>query len=173
MQPTNRQALRSMPLEQVSALLRPRLVAAYGVWERSAGTCEEPEIWYGRLVEATRAEASTLAEMEALCAFALAAERPELTADAAQVLAEAWAPAVLRRCLDTLSEKALRTPEQAAEFLRGLRHDLRDSRGLRGIQVMHPIRAALTGSLIGPCLGIVASLLGLERCKRRLAVALH
>jgi glutamyl/glutaminyl-tRNA synthetase len=44
--------------------------------------------------------------------------------------------------------------------------------GLRGRDVMFPIRAALTGTMVGPCLGVVASLLGYERCRGRLREAL-
>ncbi|MHB0857476.1 MAG: hypothetical protein ACYC5M_07885 [Anaerolineae bacterium] len=166
---TNCRALRSAPVERVASLMQPRLVSLYGAYECSVGTAHLPDVWYHRLVEATRAEASTLGEIDALCAFALAAERPPLTPAARDVLAGPWVPEVLQRCLDTLSVEHLETPDQAAQFLRSLRHHLRDTRGLRGQQVMHPVRAALTGTLVGPCLGIVASLLGLERVRRRLA----
>ena len=82
-------------------------------------------------------------------------------------MADEWAPKVLEHCRTTLTEDALRTPLTANEFFREMRHHFRDTAGIRGRLVMFPIRAALTGTLKGPCLGMVTSLLGRRRCIER------
>ena len=63
----------------------------------------------------------------------------------------------LEAFLAGVTAEGIDTPERANAWLTELRHTLRDSDGLRGKQVMFPIRAALTGSLRGPCLGIITS----------------
>jgi len=153
---------------QAEAQLRPRLEAAFGRWEASAGTAYDAERWYAALVAALAQEAKTLEEMVALSEFAFVERVTRLTPAAQEALAGAWAPGVLRHCLETLSAPALSGAEAAAAYLRTLRHHWRDTAGLRGQQVMFPLRAALTGTMVGPCLGIVISLLGLARCVQRL-----
>jgi len=75
-------------------------------------------------------------------------------------------------CVQCMSAEKLATPDRAKLFFQELRHRFRDTMGLRGRYVMFPIRAALTGTMVGPCLGIVASVLGYERCCSRLREAL-
>ena len=163
----NQRRLQRAERGRIADLMRPRLSEAYGRWEAAEGTAHDRETWYCHLVGAAQEEATTLSDMVRLCAFALASERPEMSAEAAGTLEDQWAPAVLAAFLKELSEEALATPQSANEWLTGLRHAIRDSDGLRGRQVMFPIRAALTGSLRGPCLGIVTSLLGQSRCRER------
>ena len=152
----------------VGSLLRPKLEAAYGCWERSGSTAHNAEEWYRILVAAIQKEATSLDDMVVLSAFALTDQVTMLTPDAQEALGGEWMREVLERCRDTLSQEGLATPEAANLYFQGLRHYFRDHRGLRGRQVMYPIRAALTGTMIGPCLGIIGSLLGPERCRRRL-----
>lgn len=152
----------------VGALLKVKLEAAYGCWERSFGTAHPAEEWYSILVGAIKEETASLDDMVALSAFALTERSTFPTAEAGEALAGAWAREVLDHCYDTLNHEALATPETANLYFQGLRHHFRDQRGLRGCQVMYPLRAALTGTMVGPCLGIVGSLLGFERCRRRI-----
>lgn len=163
-----RQADRQAVIEQV----RPRLLAAYGRWEAAEGTAHDAETWLALLVGAAQEEAATLSEMVRLAAFALAKERPALDAEAQDALAGPSAAQVLAYAFERLDAEALATPESANARLRELRHHWREAAGLRGRLVMFPIRAALTGSLAGPCLGIVTSLLGPVRCQQRLAETL-
>ena len=172
LQSLNRQVLRSADPIRIQGLLRPRLEAAYGCWERSQGTGHNPWSWYRILVDATQAEANTVEEMVELSHFAFLDQVTDLTEEANQALADQSAAAVLRRCQQTLTDEDLATPSNANAYFRELRHQFRDEQGLRGKQVMFPLHAALTGSLRGPCLGVVGSLLGVTRCQKRLADAL-
>jgi glutamyl-tRNA synthetase len=169
---TNRKRLQNEEVARLGELLRPRLEAAYGRWENSADTAHSAESWYHILVDAVREEAATLNEMVSISEFALVSRVADRTPEAGNALADEWAPAVMRYCRDMLTDEALRTPLTANEFFRQVRHHFRDSAGIRGRLVMFPLRAALTGTLKGPCLGVVGSLLGAGRCIQRLEDAL-
>jgi nondiscriminating glutamyl-tRNA synthetase len=164
----SKHALQGLELADLNELVRPMLVAAYGRWESSAGTAFGPADWYCLLIGAAQQEVATPDEIVALSAFAFVPQVTEFTAEAREALGAEGVRAVLRRCRESLTAEALMTPEAASQFYQGLRHHFRDQAGLRGKQVMLPIRAALTGTLVGPCLGIVSALLGWERCMRRL-----
>jgi len=168
----NQRALQRADAARISELVRPRLVAVYGRWHAAEGTAHAPEAWFALLVGAAREEATTLQDMVSLSAFALAPERPELAPDALEALQSPAAGRVLIEFLARLAPEHLETPERANAWLTDLRHALRDSDGLQGRQVMFPIRAALTGSLRGPCLGVVTCLLGAARCRDRAQEAL-
>ncbi len=164
--------LRDEDPARVRAELRPRLVNAYGRWERSEGTAHTPETWFEVLASALQQEANTLEQMVVLSEFAFVECVSHFTPEAREALKGEWPLAILRRCREALTEEALTTPASAQNFFRDLRHEFRDRAGLRGRQVMFPLRAALTGTMVGPCLGVVASLLGLARCVQRLEDAL-
>lgn len=151
---------------------RAALVAAYGRWERSEGTAHAPEAWFTILCEAVAQEAKTLDEMVMLSAFAFVERIEAYTPEAAEALQGPMALEILCRAYETLSEEALATPESANAYFRALRHHFRDTAGLRGKLVMFPIRAALTGTMVGPCLGVVGSLLGKVRTAQRLREAI-
>ena len=163
-----RHPFEALDTARVGSLLRPQLEATYDCWERSGGTAHNPEDWYCILVTALKKEAASLDDMVVLSAFALIDQVAAFTPEALEALNGEWVREVLDRCWNTLSQESLATPEAANLYFQCLRHYFRDNRGLRGRQVMYPIRAALTGTMIGPCLGIVGSLLGRERCRRRL-----
>jgi len=156
-----------------SVAFRAQLELAYGCWHRAEGTAHAPEAWFKILYDATAQEAATAQEMAALSAFAFVERIERCTEEAAAALKRPEADCVLVHCLQTLSEQALATPESANGYLRQVRHHFRDRYGMRGKLVMFPLRAALTGTMIGPCLGVVTSLLGCERCRQRLEVRLH
>lgn len=168
----NKRAMQRADRGSVVEMVRPRLVAAYGRWQAAEGTAYDAEAWLALLVGAAQEEAATLAEIVRLCAFALSEGPPQPGGEAAETLRDPQAGPVLTRALATLDAGDLASPEAAGEYLRGLRHYWRDAAGLRGRQVMFPLRAALTGSLTGPCLGLVLSLLGVARCKQRIEEAL-
>ena len=168
-----RRSMRQANPARVTELLRPRLVAEYGRWHRAEGTSHTPEGWLAILADAVRQESACLSEAAELAAFAFAGRVDTMTAEALASLQGDHVPAVLQECLARINPDGLETPGRAAAFFQVLRHHFRDMLGLRGRQVMFPIRAALAGSMIGPCLGIVASLLGSERCQDRLCAALE
>lgn len=167
-----RRAMREATPERVVQLLRPRLERAYGQWHQAAGTAHPPENWLAILAGALQQEAACLEGAVALARFAFANRVGTMTSEASATLEDRYADIVLASCLQRLRPSEVATPEHAKLFFRELRHHYRDTRGLHGRQVMYPIRAALTGTMIGPCLGVVASLLGYERCRRRLREAL-
>lgn len=147
---------------------RAQLMQAHGAWARPEGTAHTPEAWEQILRRAVAAESASVPEMVALSAFAFVERVTFLTPEAVAALQEEYASLVLQSCHGALAEEALCSPEVAKEWLRALRHEFRATHGLRGKLVMFPLRAAWTGSMVGPCLGIVASLLGCARCRSRL-----
>ncbi len=169
----SKKTLQHADASRIISLIRERFVAAYGRWEAAEGTSHDPESWFDCLVNAAQEEACCLSDMVSLAAFALAETTPELTHEAAEALRQPAAECVLRRLSGQLTQEMAATPEVARDSLTGLRRFYREEQGWRGRDVMFPIRAALTGSLRGPCLGIVVSLLGHGRCQHRLAEALE
>jgi hypothetical protein len=167
--------IRAEESERLGELLKPRLVQAYGRWEAASGSAHDADAWYAILVRAVQLESSTLEQTVALCEFALASDRVALANHAGlwtKAAHAAWDDPytgdVLRRCLDTLEPEHLATPDAAARYFQALRHYFRETAGVRGQRVMSAVRAVLTGSMTGPCLGIVASLLGWQRCVERI-----
>jgi nondiscriminating glutamyl-tRNA synthetase len=158
--PSRRNALDSDSVRRV-------FQATFGRWHAAEGSAHTPEEWYAILAEALIQECASLQELVALAGFAFVERITHFTAEAQDALLGAGAQPVLRHCLGSLTEEALATPKAAADYFQTLRQRFRQT-GLRGTQVMMPIRAALTGTLKGPCLGKVASLLGLRRCRARL-----
>jgi nondiscriminating glutamyl-tRNA synthetase len=94
----------------------------------------------------------------------LAAETPELSAEAQQVLAET-APAFFTVALAQLDQD----PAQAEAAFGAYAKQVAASAGVKGKALFHPFRAALTGRLDGPELGTLARLLGAARMRQRLA----
>ena len=88
--------LRSAPVAHVEDVLRPRLVSLYGRWENASGTAHDPAAWYRLLIAAAQAEASSLDEIVALCAFAYVERVTDYTPEARAALAGGWVPDVLR-----------------------------------------------------------------------------
>jgi nondiscriminating glutamyl-tRNA synthetase len=164
----NKRRLQRADTARIAELVRPRLEAAYDRWHAAEGTLHEPESWFQILVSATQEEASTLNEMVELAAFAFQDGVETLTDEARDALADEWARPVLAHCVETVSEDALATPQRANLYFKELRHYFRDTAEIRGRRVMFPVRAALTGSVTGPCLGVVSSLLGKKRVVERL-----
>ena len=164
----NRQHMRAMPLHVIRERARPFLLRAYGTCERCAGTAHTPYAWLDILVDALRAETTSLETLADAAAFCLLDSPLVLTAEAQEALAAPWAQLVLDACAAQLRPEHLRSAEGANQFFTQLRRETKARHGLTGRQVMFPLRAALTGTLVGPCLGVVATLLGPQRCRERL-----
>ncbi len=168
----NKRRLQSADTEYVGELLKPRLQEAYGRWHRAQGTAHDPHTWYRLLVEATREEATTVQDMVSLSEFALVEDVSDFFPEARDALEGKEAHVVLEHCLDTLTVSDLSSHETANDYLRTVREHFRETADLGGRDVMFPLRAALTGSVSGPSLGLVMSLCGLLRCQKRLERAL-
>ena len=168
-----RHAMREADAEYIGQRLRARFQRFYGRWHRASDTSHRPEEWFSLLARALQQEAVTLDEATELARFAFVDRVGTMTSEATDALRGPRARAVLAGCLEDMDPGKLATPDSAKLFFQQLRHRFRDTMGLRGRHVMFPIRAALTGTLVGPCLGIVASLLGYERCYSRLREALN
>ncbi len=149
--------------------LRCELLKVYGAWQAAAGTGLECAEWFGTLAEAIQAEAPDWPTAVELCRFAfvdrIVVSQPSWASD---VLARPSVRTILSYTLASLSTVSVSTPAAAKAFFQEMRHALRRSQGFRGQEVMEAIRAALTGTQRGPCLGIVAALLGLARVQQRL-----
>ncbi len=52
--------IRAEDSERIGALLKPRLVEAYGRWEAASGSSFDSDSWYRILVKAVQQESSTL-----------------------------------------------------------------------------------------------------------------
>jgi glutamyl/glutaminyl-tRNA synthetase len=167
-----RQAMRAADPERVRHLLRARFRRLYGRWHGASTTSHLPEEWLSVLASALQEEAGSLDEAAELARFAFVDRVGRMTGEVADALNGPHVCAVLAGCREGLDPGKLATPDRAKLFFQELRHHFRDTVGLRGRDVMFPIRAALTGTMVGPCLGVVASLLGYERCRGRLREAL-
>ncbi|MEA3407833.1 MAG: glutamate--tRNA ligase [Chloroflexota bacterium] len=168
----NKRRLQRAETDYVGKRLKPRLQAAYGRWHRAAGTSHDPQTWYRLLVEATQEEATTLQDMVSLSEFAFVECVSDFAPEAQRALARKEAPIVLKYCLETLTASDLIDHDAANDYLRRLREHFREEADLGGRDVMFPLRAALTGSVSGPSLGLVMSLCGPSRCQKRLEKAL-
>jgi glutamyl-tRNA synthetase len=98
-------------------------------------------------------------------AHVLAAESPELTAEAQQAIAETSA-AFFTAALAQLDQD----PAQAEASFSAYAKQVAAVAGVKGKALFHPFRAALTGRLDGPELGTLARLLGAARMRQRLAL---
>lgn len=150
----------------------PLFTAAYGVSERwtTDGGYDTPAEWQEKLLESIAPELHSPEDLVAAAQFAFV-EQVNVTPAAAVWLVGERAGDVLRECAGRLSLLERTTPEAVAALFKELRAALKAAWGLRGREVMMPIRAALTGRVEGPCLEIVVCLLGRRRCLERLVGA--
>lgn len=95
----------------------------------------------------------------------LAADVPELTDEAKQVIAETDA-SFFAAALAQLDQE----PAQAEASFGAYAKQVAAAAGVKGKALFHPFRAALTGRLDGPELGTLARLLGAARMRQRLAL---
>jgi nondiscriminating glutamyl-tRNA synthetase len=116
-----------------------------------------------RLLEAVRGNLATLTDLTGELAPFLA-ERPAFEPEAAATLAGEPARAVCGELAAALDGLAEWSEEGVKSTIRTVGARL----GVRGRELFQPARAALTGRAHGPELPLVASLIGRERCVRRL-----
>jgi glutamyl-tRNA synthetase len=167
----NRLHLRALSPGKMVALVEPYLLRDYGVAHRSSGTAYDEGQWLELLVEAVREEAADLNEMSQRAGFAFA-EDLSLDPEARDALGTEAAGAVLADFERRLGDCCRVDVEQANHILHATRDELKASLGLKGREVMFPIRAALAGTVRGPELAVIVALLGTERCQDRIRKAL-
>lgn len=163
--------LKPLSVREVSDLIRPLLAEAYGSPTRHIGTALSPEQWLDRLAEAIRGELDCVSDAVGSARFAFVDEVVS-EPGALEALNQAGAADVLGAFADGWASLPAYDYGTADAFFRALRRQFKESQGLRGVQVMQPIRAALTGSLEGPCLVVVSVVLGKDRCLERIQAAL-
>jgi glutamyl/glutaminyl-tRNA synthetase len=167
-----RQDLKPFSAREVSDLIRPRLAEAYGSPTRHEGTALSPERWLDTLAEAIHSELDCVSDAVDCARFAFVDEVIQ-GSDALDALNQGGAAEVLRAFCDGWASLPEYDYDTADTFFRALRRQFKEAQGLSGVQVMQPIRAALTGSLEGPCLVVVSVLLGKDRCLERIRAALR
>ena len=162
----NHRVLRQFDGATLARMAAPRWTAAYGAAHRAAGTTLTPAQWQALLGEAIRDELHNLDEVADKVRFAFV-DRVVPDPKAQSVLAQSHALPVLQAFVDELPGVAPFDAEPIDAFVSELRWRCKGALGIRSRDVMHVLRAALTGHLHGPCLYIVCQLLGRQRCVQR------
>jgi glutamyl/glutaminyl-tRNA synthetase len=159
-------------VSELAALVEPRLKAAFGRTHRSEGTVFSASEWRETFLRAAREEMAAWDDVVRLAEPLLADEVAALTPEAREALRSPSAGEVLAAFADTLPTVEPFDYDTVDGCLRELRWRFKNSHGLSGRQVMYPIRAALTGTLTGPCLVVTIILLGRARCLQRATAAI-
>jgi glutamyl/glutaminyl-tRNA synthetase len=167
----SRRCLARMAPAELAALLAVRWERAYGCADRAAGTGMAPAEWRRALAALVAGEAHTLAEAVRLTRFAFV-ERVVPSPEASELLIRAFAPPVLRTFADGITALPGSAFDEIDAFVSELRLRYRERLGVRSRDVMHVLRAALTGRVDGPCLVAACQVLGRERCAMRASQAL-
>jgi nondiscriminating glutamyl-tRNA synthetase len=163
----NKQHLKRHSPAAVVALTKPYLQSAFGRVSCHEGTALGETEWRETFATATRDEMATLQDVVEL-GQPLFEDNFALTEEAKQALLAVAAPDVLSALAADLPGLEPFTYDAVNLYLRALRYRFKTERALAGREVMFPIRAALTGTLKGPCLVVLAILLGKERCLSRI-----
>jgi glutamyl/glutaminyl-tRNA synthetase len=153
-------------VRQLAAMLAVRWQRAYGSADRATGTGLAPAAWRRALVRQVVDQARSLSDAVDATRFAFK-DRVVIHPDAAAVLAQAFAPRVLCAFAEGILAIDPFTYERIDAFVSDLRWAYRDRLGVRSRDVMHVIRAALTGRIDGPCLVAACEVLGKGRSARR------
>jgi glutamyl/glutaminyl-tRNA synthetase len=168
----NHRCLSRLDAAEVIRLLVPYWREAYGQADRAEGTGLAPAEWRRTLALAIRDELRSLSQAADLARFAFL-DRVERRSRAEGLLAQPYAPQVLQAFLQGLPDLEPFAYERIDAFVSALRLRFKASHGVRSRDVMHVLRAALTGRLDGPCLVDVCQLLGRQRCLERANSVLH
>jgi glutamyl/glutaminyl-tRNA synthetase len=161
-----RRALSEHPLPKVAQLMAPFWQEAYGLAHRAAGTELDPADWQCLLASAIRDEVHFMAECVAKARFALS-DTVRYDERARMVLSEPYAVPILEAFEAGMARVAPFTFVPIDRFVSELRWEFKASCDIRSRDVMHVIRAALTGRVDGPCLIEACQLLGRWRCIER------
>jgi glutamyl-tRNA synthetase len=167
----NRRYLAQLDEATVTRLFIPYWHSAYGLADRAQGTGMTSGAWQRALALSVRGEVHALAEVVDRVRFAFL-DGIEPDVDAAQMLAQPYAPEVLSAFMEGISAVEPFDFDSIDAYVSDLRRRFKASHGVRSRDVMYVVRAALTGELGGPCLVDACRLLGRRRCVERAREAL-
>jgi glutamyl/glutaminyl-tRNA synthetase len=162
----NRRHLSQLGAQEVTDLLAPHWQKVYGLADRSAGTALSPDEWQKTLALSIREELDAPCDAARAARFAFV-ECARRDLESEETLNQAYAAPVLRAFVEELPSVAPYAFDALDAFVTDLRLRFKSAMGIRSRDVMHVLRAALTGEQRGPCLVVVCQLLGRERCLDR------
>lgn len=128
------------------------------------------EAWLRQLTHLIRPQLDKLEDAPEAAVWAFD-DAFEISAEAAAALTSPAAAAVLTRLIAELAHIVLLDSETAASILKGLQRDFQSEYNWSAEEILPPIRAALTGTIEGPSLPEIMSLLGKARCLSRVGAA--
>jgi nondiscriminating glutamyl-tRNA synthetase len=155
----NRGHLRIMTGKEILSYARPFL--------KALPLEEVTEAWLEQVLDAVKENAETLAELKDLVSIFLP-EGFSLADEASSALAKDKAQAAVKAMKEIVAGMA----EVREEDFSSVVASLKKQTGLKGKELLAPIRAALTGRTEGPALQKVLPLLGKQRILERLTQAL-
>jgi glutamyl/glutaminyl-tRNA synthetase len=162
----NHRYLSGLDGEAVTRLVRPYWQRAYGVADRAEGTALAGPAWQRTLALALRDELHYLAQVpEKVDYFFL--DETTRTPAAEAMLGQVYAPPILKAFIQGIAELEPFDYATIDAFVSDLRWRFKASHGVRSRDVMHVVRAALSGRIDGPCLVVACQLLGQQRCVER------
>jgi glutamyl/glutaminyl-tRNA synthetase len=159
-------SLRRQPVTELMAQVEPHLLAAFGTTSRQEGTVFSAAEWLQTFVTSVTDEMVTLEDAVVL-GRPIFEDQFTMTPEAEEALRGPSDRGVLSAFVEGLPAIEPFDYDTVNEYFRSLRARFKSEQALSGRQVMFPIRVALTGTLKGPCLVIIAILLGKRRCQQR------
>lgn len=150
----NGQYLRSLSNDQLLERAAPFLREHGFLADDPEGNVKD---WYLLLIDAFASSATTLADLAESCrlAFEFHPEKDLLTPEAKEVLSVEGADAVINTLLEELSGVG----GLNAESFKALVNSVKGKTGVKGKNLFHPIRVAITGRASGPELAKLVPLL--------------
>lgn len=162
----NRRCLAQLDPAQRTCLMVDRWQAAYGLADRAQGTGLTPAAWRQALADAVSGQLHALAEVPDLVRFAFV-DQVDPDIQAAQALSRPYAGQVLEAFVEGLSTVEPFAYEEIDAMITELRWRFKAVLDVRSRDVLHVVRAALTGRVDAPCLVVTCQLLGRARCLQR------
>ncbi len=162
----NHRCLAQLEPAQRTGLIADRWERAYGLADRAQGSGLAPAAWREMLADAVAGQVHVLVEVPGLVRFAFVDE-VEPDTDAADALSRPYAGQVLEAFAEGLSAVEPYAYGELDAMISALRRHFKGVLGVRSRDVLHVVRAALTGRVDGPCLVVVCQLLGQARCLQR------
>jgi nondiscriminating glutamyl-tRNA synthetase len=160
----NRQYIEKLSDKDLAERVQPFLEEAYDTLPNAGD-------WLVRLTAVLRPALTTLEDIIEQAEWAFD-DAFELSPNAQHALAAESAHPVLAHLLAEVANVVILDGQTAHSILNGLRASFKESHGWRAPQVLHPIRAALTGHIAGPPLAEIMALIGKGRVMQRVAMVL-
>jgi glutamyl-tRNA synthetase len=161
----NRQYMQRLSEQALAEQLRPYLEEVY---ETSLASTQ----WLVRLTAVIRDDLDKLEDVVELTEWAFV-DTVTYSENSLRVLADEAAHPVLVRLVAEIAAVVILDQQTAQTILNGLRARFQATHGWNAAQVLHPIRAALTGHTGGPPLHEIMGILGKARTLQRIAAALR